>query len=125
MSEIDRLKYIVQELDMLCLGASPVKPIRELRNSIIDYLRDENIHYGLDFEQIRQDEWINPNSHNTFHYNCDDCKKNIYKIEVKIFEPQCNECRLKKHKQNKLDLFYAKHLKSSELKNILEKKYLV
>ena len=118
MSEIDRLKYIVQELDKLCLGSSPVKPIRELRNTLIDYLRDEEINYGLDFDIINQSEWYNSRSHNTFHYNCDDCKKDIYKVEVKIFEPLCNECRLKRHKQNRLNLFYAKHLKSSELKNI-------
>lgn len=117
MSEIDRLKYIVQELDKLCLGASPVKPVRELRDTIIDYLRDEEIHYGLDFDILIQSEWEN-SFHNTFHYNCDDCKKDIYKPEIKIFEPLCNDCRMKNHKKNKLELFYAKHLKYSELKNI-------
>jgi len=121
MSENDRLKYIVQELDMLCSRTSPVKPIRQLRDSIIDYLRDNDIYYGLDFEHIIEDEWTNPNSYNTNHYNCDECKKDLYKVETKIFYPLCNECRMKKHKQNRLDLFYAKHLKFPSLKEKLEK----
>jgi ribosomal protein L37E len=122
MSEIDRLKYIVQELDSLCCYTKPVKPLREIRNTIIDYLRDLDINYGLDFEEIVQDEWINPNSHNTNHYNCDECGKDIYKVETKIFDPMCNVCRIKKHNQNRLNLFYAKHLKFPSLKENLEKK---
>ena len=107
MSEFERLKFVVQELDYLVgrYNVSPVKPFRVLKDNIINFLRMNNIEYGLDFPKIEDKECNKITAWHKYLYNCSDCGDEIYRVETKMYFPICNKCNLIRHNEKRIELF--------------------
>ena len=107
MSEFERLKFVVQELDYLVsrYNVSPVKPFRVLKDNIINFLIINDIDYGLDFPKIQESECNKVTAWHKNLFYCSDCGDETYSVELRTYYPICNKCSLIRHNKKRIELF--------------------
>ena len=109
MSEFERLKFILEELNLILQNPklTPKTPIKELKNNIINYLIQidpslQDLHYSKTSNtEFKTENWLC-----SFPYNCTECGKELFRKEVNLDYVVCNDCNKKNHDKKRIELFY-------------------